>query len=182
VEKLIGRVLLTIAIWLAVEPLPAQHEHGTTGANPDPMAAMDEMDPMDHWMTMFHGYVFLNENRQGGPSGDRTFESQNHLMLMAMRGAWGGKLSLLGTFSLEPATVPPQGSAELFQRGETYHQTLLVDRQHAHDLFVQLGAAWERALSSGVKLRLYLAPIGEPALGPVPYPHRLSASENTPAP
>ncbi len=151
-------------------------------AEPDPMAAMEEMEPMDHWMTMLHGYAFLNVNRQGGASGDRNFESQNHLMAMAVRRAWGGKLSLLGTFTLEPATIPVQGSPELFQRGETYHGVLLIDRQHPHDLFVQLGAAWEKALSPEVKLRLYLAPVGEPALGPVAYPHRLSASENPTAP
>jgi len=162
-----------------VSPMP-----GTTPppANPDPMTMMEEMEPMDHWMTMFHGYAFLTANRQGGPSGDREFESQNHLMVMALKTSWGGKLSLLGTFTLEPATVPPEGSAELFQRGETYHGVLLVDRQHPHDLFVQLAAAWERALSPGVKLRLYLAPVGEPALGPVAYPHRLSASEDPTAP
>ncbi len=146
------------------------------------MTMMEEMEAMDHWMTMLHGYAFLNANRQGGPSGDREFDSQNHFMLMAIRRLWGGKLSFLGTFTLEAATIPPQGSAELFQRGETYRNVLLVDLQHPHDLFVQLGAAWERALSPGVKLRLYLAPVGEPALGPVAYPHRLSASENPTAP
>lgn len=35
--------------------------------NPDMMAAMEEMEPMDHWMTMLHGYAFLTANRQGGP-------------------------------------------------------------------------------------------------------------------
>ena len=86
------------------------------------------MEPMDHWMTMVHGYAFLTANRQGGPSGDREFESQDHLMVMAIKNLWGGKFSLLGTFTLEPATIPPQGSAQLFQRGETYHGVLLVDR------------------------------------------------------
>jgi hypothetical protein len=145
------------------------------------MAAMEEMEPMEHWMTMLHGYAFLTANRQGGPSGDREFESQNHLMTIAMRRWAGGKLSLLGTFSLEPATIPPRGSAELFQRGETYHNILLVDLQHPHDLFVELAAAWERPVGAG-KLRFYVAPVGEPALGPVAYPHRLSASENPTAP
>lgn len=150
--------------------------------NPDPMAGMEEMKPTEHWMTMLHGYAFLNENRQGGPSGAREFESQNHVMAMAMRSWAGGKLSLLGTFTLEPATIPVQGSAELFQRGETYRGTLLVDRQHQHDLFVQLAAAWERPFSSSGNLRIYIAPVGEPALGPVAYPHRLSASENPNSP
>lgn len=182
-KRRIGSVLGALLVWAcSAAPLEAQHEHGAPPANPDPMAAMDEMEPMDHWMTMIHGYAFLNANRQGGPSGDREFESQNHLMLMAARTQWGGKLSLLGTFTLEPATIPPRGSVELFQRGETYHHVLLVDLQHPHDLFVQLAAAWERPLSTSAKIRLYLAPIGEPALGPVAYPHRLSASENPTAP
>ena len=146
------------------------------------MAMMDEMPAMPHWMTMAHGWAFLNANRQDGPSGGREFESQNHLMLAAVRGWAGGKLSLLGTFTLEPATIPAEGSRELFQRGETYHNVLLVDRQHPHDLFVQLGAAWEKEIHAAGRLRLYAAPVGEPALGPVAYPHRLSASENPTAP
>ncbi len=164
------------------EQPPMTHAPAGEHQNPDMMAAMEEMKPMDHWMTMLHGYAFLTANRQGGPSGNREFESQNHLMLMAIRRAWGGKLSLLGTFTLEPATIPVQGSAELFERGETYKKVLLVDRQHPHDLFVQLAAAWEKELARSTRLRLYLAPVGEPALGPVPYPHRLSASENPSAP
>ena len=161
--------------------MPGMNHHSAP-ANPDPMAMMESMEPTDHWTTMAHGYAFLNANRQGGPSGGREFDSQNHFMLMAIKKAAGGKLSLLGTFTLEPATIPPEGSRELFQRGETYHNILLIDRQHPHDLFVQLGAAWEKELGSAGKLRLYLAPIGEPALGPVAYPHRLSASENPTAP
>jgi hypothetical protein len=154
----------------------------TEPEDPDPMAAMNAMQPMDHWMTMFHAYAFLTYNDQGGLSGDREFESQNHFMAMATRRWAGGRLSLLGTFTLEPATIPARGSSELFQRGETYRDVLLVDRQHPHDLFVQLAAAWERELWPGGRLRLYLAPVGEPALGPVAYPHRLSASENPIAP
>jgi hypothetical protein len=47
---------------------------------------------------------------------------------------------------------------------------------------VQIGAAWERSLSPSVRVRFSLAPVGEPALGPTAYPHRLSASENPTAP
>jgi hypothetical protein len=175
-----GRTFAIFAMLIALVARTGRAQ--TEPADPDPMAAMDAMQPMDHWMTMFHGYAFLTYNDQGGPSGDREFASQNHLMAMAAKKWAGGKLSLLGTFTLEPATVPPGGSSELFQRGETYKGVLLVDRQHPHDLFVQLAAAWERDLWPGGRLHLYLAPVGEPALGPVAYPHRLSASENPVAP
>jgi hypothetical protein len=147
------------------------------------MAMMEAMEPMDHWMTMVHAFAFLTYNHQAGPSGDQDFESQNHFMGMAIRRWAGGKLSLLGTLSLEPATIPARGSPELFQRGETYQGVLLIDRQHPHDFFIELAAAWERTiLDGGASLRLELAPVGEPALGPVSYPHRLSASENPQAP
>src|SRR5262249_25516498 len=145
-------------------------------ASIDPMGEMETMEPMNHWMTMMHGYAFFIWNRQGGPSGGREFDSSNHVMVMSMRRLWGGKASLLGTFTAEPATIPPEGSRELFQRGETYQGVLLVDRQHPHDLFVQLAARWDRPLSQRTSLGVYLAPVGEPAVGPTAYPHRLSAS------
>lgn len=182
------RVRVRLVLFAAILSLalprvaPAQLADPADAGNPDPMAAMEAMEPMDHWMTMVHGFAFLTFNRQGGPSGEEGFESQNHFMLMATRRWAGGKLSLLGTFSLEPATIPARGSPELFQRGETYKDVLLIDRQHPHDFFVQLAAAWERAVGGGATLRLELAPVGEPALGPAAFPHRLSASENPVAP
>ena len=166
--------------------LPQHEGHQGTEAghvpNVDPMAMMEEMEATDRWMTMIHGYAFLSFNRQGGPSGDRDFESQNHLMVMSTHRWAGGKLSLRGTFTAEPATIAPEGSPELFQRGETYNEVLLVDRQHPHDLFVQLAAQWERPLSDRTAFKIYVSPWGEPAVGPTAYPHRLSASANPLAP
>ncbi|MFY9550195.1 MAG: hypothetical protein WAU32_03525 [Thermoanaerobaculia bacterium] len=171
-----------LALALAEAASMSRGQEAEPPPNPDPVAAMEAMEPMDHWMTMYHGYAFLTGDFQGGPSGGNQLESQNHFMISAMHALWGGKLSLSGTFSLEPATIPPAGSPELFQRGETYNGVLLVDLQHPHDFFVELAAAWERRVASDLKLRLYLAPVGEPALGPAPYVHRLSASENPIAP
>ncbi|HKQ96647.1 MAG TPA: hypothetical protein VJV75_02105 [Candidatus Polarisedimenticolia bacterium] len=148
-------------------------------ADPAPATPSGGASP---WRLAWHGYAFLDSNRQGGPSGGRDFESINHFMVMAERplGAW--TMELLGTFSLEPATVAPEGSPLLFQRGETYGGNLLIDKQHAHDLFVQLAAAWSRPLTEATSLRLYAGLRGEPAVGPEAYPHRLSASENPSAP
>ncbi len=154
----------------------------------DPHAGHEHMGhehadaPTGGWSTMVHGYAFLVANRQGGPSGDRDFESVNHLSVAATHPLWGGTGSVLGSFSLEPVTVPRQGSPLLFQRGETYNGVLLVDRQHPHDLFLELAVAWQRQLSRVVSFRAYLAPEGEPPVGPTSYPHRLSASAIPTAP
>jgi len=157
-------------------------------AQEDPHAGHDHAAMMaaeaenEGWSTHVHGYAFLTTNYQSGPSGDRDFESTNHLMVEAGHALWGGRVSLLGTFSLEPVTVPPEGSPLLFQRGETYHGVLLVDRQHPHDLFLQLAVAWDRKLSQAIAFRAYLAPEGEPPVGPAAYTHRLSASAIPTAP
>lgn len=146
---------------------------------PAPAPAAPGIDP---WKLVWHGYAFLDSNRQGGPSGGRVFESINHLMVSAERplGAW--TMSVNGTFTLEPATVPVAGSPLLFQRGETYGGVLLIDKQHAHDLFVQLEAGWSLPLAANKAVRLSAALRGAPAVGPVAYPHRLSASEIPMAP
>ncbi|HYV19563.1 MAG TPA: hypothetical protein VFC25_11115 [Verrucomicrobiae bacterium] len=130
----------------------------------------------DRWTFFWHGYAYLDSNRQGGDSGARVFESINHFMAGGDRplGAW--RMGLRGMFSLEPATVPLEGSPLLFQRGETYQGNLLIDRQHAHDLFVQLQIEFERPLPKGSRLLLSAALRGEPAVGPVAFPHRLSSS------
>src|SRR5436309_2174846 len=132
--------------------------------------------------TVVHGWAFLTSNRQGGRSGDQDFESQNHVMIVSSRPVGSWTLTLLGTFTAEPMTVPRQGAPALFQRGETYKDVLLVDRQHAHDLFVELGTLWSRGFAKRSRFRLYLAPWGEPAVGPTVYVHRLSASANPTAP
>ena len=174
----IGRVfilglsaLVPVALAQTDEPAPS-----------DPMTAMRNMPAMDHWMTMVHGWLFVNYDDQGGPSGGRVVESQNHFMGMAMRAWLGGKLTLLGTLSLEPATIPSPGSPELFQTGETNQGVLLVDLQHPHDFFAQIAGSWEKLLSSQTSLSFYGAVVGEPALGPPAYVHRLSARENPTAP
>ncbi|HYV85912.1 MAG TPA: hypothetical protein VFB49_08390 [Patescibacteria group bacterium] len=136
----------------------------------------------DVWTFGWHGYAYLDSNRQEGPSGGRDFESINHFMTYASRPAGAWTMTLVGMFSLEPATIRPEGSPLLFQRGETYNDILIVDRQHAHDLFVQLGAEWTRPLTQSSSLRLFAGLVGEPAVGPAAYPHRPSASEIPMAP
>ncbi|HEX9161460.1 MAG TPA: hypothetical protein VF980_07100, partial [Thermoanaerobaculia bacterium] len=52
----------------------------------------------------------------------------------------------------------------------------IIDGQHPHDLFMELAAEYARPVGGGIAF-LYVAPMGDPALGPVAFPHRFSASE-----
>ena len=130
------------------------------------------------WLLMFHYNLFAAVNRQGGPRGVTKFESANWFMPMAYHKLGKGTLQLRGMFSAEPFTFPPGGSPLLFQTGETYKGQPLIDRQHPHDLFMELSAQYTLPLGERGTWFTYFGYPGEPALGPVAFPHRMSASEN----
>jgi hypothetical protein len=134
------------------------------------------------WMLMVHGDAFLQYDHQGGPRGADQLGSINWGMVMAMRQLGGGTLHLHGMASAEPLTIGGRGYPLLLQSGETYQGEPLHDRQHPHDLFMELSALYERAISHRVGVMLYVAPVGEPAIGPVAYMHRPSALNDPFAP
>lgn len=137
---------------------------------------------VDDWLLMFHYNIVVGVNAQGGPRGVTKFESANWFMPSAMRRVGKGTLELRGMFSAEPFTFPPGGSPLLFQTGETYKGELIIDRQHPHDLFMELSATYTMPLGERGTWFVYGGYPGEPALGPTAFMHRTSASENTSAP
>ncbi|GMV17551.1 MAG: hypothetical protein AMXMBFR56_57750 [Polyangiaceae bacterium] len=70
----------------------------------------------------------------------------------------------------------PRGSDRL--SGETVGGEPLHDRQHPHDLFMEVAASYTLPVSSAFAVQLYAAPAGEPALGPTAFPHRISAASD----
>jgi hypothetical protein len=130
------------------------------------------------WLLMFHFNLVAGLNRQGGPRGVTKFESENWFMPMAYHKLGRGTVQLRGMFSAEPFTFPPGGSPLLFQTGETYKGQPLIDKQHPHDLFMELSAQYTLPLGERGTWFAYIGYPGEPALGPVAFMHRLSASEN----
>ncbi len=134
------------------------------------------------WNLMLHGFAFAQYDKQGGPRGDSQFGSLNWAMLMADHSLGGGRFQLRFMPSLDPATVGKCGYPLLLQSGEECNGRPLVDQQHPHDFFMELAAVYERELTSKVAMVMYVAPAGEPALGPVAFMHRPSAMDNPGAP
>ena len=131
---------------------------------------------------MLHYTVFITYNQQGGPRGEGKAESTNYFMFMEQHRLGAGTLLLQQMFSAESLTSTHPGFPELFQTGETYHGQPLVDHQHPHNVFAELSALYTLPVSEKVTWLLYGGPSAEPALGPVTYMHRQSASENPEAP
>jgi hypothetical protein len=139
--------------------------------------------PMNNgWLFMQDGIVFAEFDHQGGPRGGNEFVAPNWWMGMATRQTTHGRLTFIGMLSLDPATVGKDGYREIFQAGEAFNGRPLIDRQHPHDLFMQLAAVWRIPLTTSTGFTLAGGPAGEPALGPVAFMHRASAADNPTAP
>jgi hypothetical protein len=155
--------------------------HSGSGTSLEPGTATPPMlmrMVRNHWMLMLHGVAFAVEQQQAGPRGDDKFFSVNWLMPMAQRKFGRGQLTLRTMISLEPATITGRYFPELFQQGETAFGRPIVDGQHPHNFFMEIAGVWDQRLGKKALLTLYAAPVGDPALGPVAYPHRASANED----
>ena len=145
-------------------------------------------DPMIHimsdgWMLMGHGDAYLIYDHAGGDRGGDKTISTNMFMLMARKRVGDGVLGLRGMFSLEPSTIGKNGYPELLQTGETANgRDPLIDRQHPHDLFMELAASYSLPVREHDQVFLYLGLPGEPALGPATFMHRFSGMDNPEAP
>jgi hypothetical protein len=165
-----------LLVVLASAPAAAQHEgHGST--HTETQSGNDE----SYWSWSLSGVARLVYNHQGGPAGDEVVESTNWNMITVDRRAGMGTLTLMMMNSLEPETLPDEGSPQLFQTGETFEGEPLVNRQHPHDFFMNLSATYRMKTAKGA-MWVAAAPVGEPALGPTVFMHRPSSGENPAAP
>ena len=162
--------------------LPSPHVSSGTGWQPAAVPEREWMISRGGWDLMAHGTLFATYNQQGEPRGEGKAESVNYLMLMQQHSLWRGMILFREMFSAESLTSPHPGFPELFQTGETYHGEPLVDHQHPHNVFSELALLYTVPISRRVSGLFYGGPVGEPALGPVTYMHRESASEDPAAP
>lgn len=167
--------------------IEAQLNHLSSGTTIEPASTPMYMMMGHHgaWMWMLHGEAFVTELQQGAAAetpwgrrgGDKLF-STNWIMPMAMRRVGPGQLTLRAMFSLEPATVTDRQYPLLFQQGETAFGAPIVDGQHPHNFFMEVAALYDIRVGERGLISFYAAPVGDPAIGPTAYPHRMSASEN----
>ncbi len=162
--------------------IPRAREGSGTSWLPDlsPMNALH--GSAGDWSLMLHGNLFLQNIWQGSDRGDDQFGSINWVMGMARLPVLKGELGLRAMLSAEPWTISGCGYPILLASGELCDGAPIVDAQHPHDLFMELAAVYERPLGDAVALQLYGGPVAEPALGPVAFPHRISAMANPLAP
>jgi hypothetical protein len=140
------------------------------------------------WSVMLHGNVFgqliaePGDRHRTGGFGEFQASSVNWAMVMARRPLAGGRAGIRAMGSAEPWTVGDCGFLNLLATGEMCEGDTIHDRQHPHDLFMELAADYDRALRGSLRWQVYAGLAGEPALGPTSFPHRFSALTNPVAP
>jgi hypothetical protein len=137
-----------------------------------------------NWELMGHGTLFAQFLYEGGEAHRRSRQggSINWIMGMARRPLGAGRFGVRGMASLEPFTIGGCGYPDLLATGERCDGDTIHDRQHPHDLVMELALEYQRPLGRALTWQVYGGPAGEPALGPPAFPHRPSAMPNPIAP
>jgi hypothetical protein len=167
----------------ALGPYPMNREASGTAWQPDSSPHGGFHEHLDDWMIMSHGWLDTVYDRQDGPrGGDKTFLS-GMLMSAATR-----ELDELDTMRLRVMLSPEplmgaSGYPLLLATGETANGiNPLIDRQHPHDLVMELSTSMSHAFDAEGSVFIYAGLPGEPAFGPPAFMHRLSAEDDPAAP
>ena len=152
-------------------------ESSGTGFQPSAWPMPMVMNSVGEWGLMWMAQAFIVDTQQTGPLGADKFYSTNWGMLSALHRLGGGEVMLRTMLSLEPATVSGEYYPLLFQTGETAYGKPIVNGQHPHNFVMELSVQYAHRIGEHALWDVYYAPVGDPALGPVAYPHRASAME-----
>jgi hypothetical protein len=135
------------------------------------------------WMFMGHATLNGVYDWQGGPRGDEKGFVSGMIMGMAKRGfANGDAVQFRAMLSPDPL-MGKRGYPLLLASSETADGvTPLVDRQHPHDLFMELSVSYSHKLTDRDSVFVYGGLPGEPAFGPPAFMHRMSIADSPEAP
>ncbi|TLU99590.1 hypothetical protein FEN17_19740 [Dyadobacter luticola] len=164
--------------------LPMTRNGSGTGWQPDATPMYAYMKHGKKWNYMLHGSLFLrytsqNFNNKNLLGSSAKISAPNWLMGMAQRQVGkNGLLNIRAMVSLDRLTDGGAGYPLLFQSGESWKGSPLVNRQHPHDLVSELSVAYTQRINDQIDLTVYAGYPGEPALGPTAFMHRMSAFNN----
>ena len=166
----------------ALGPYDMQRESSGTAWQPDESEHTGLHIRRGDWTLMAHGVLNLVYDHQSGPRGDDKAFASGMLMGMARRPMGNGTLQLKAMVSPDPL-MGRSGYPLLLASGETANgRDRLVDRQHPHDVFMELSASLSQNIGEKSSLFLYGGLPGEPAFGPPAFMHREATMDSPEAP
>lgn len=136
------------------------------------------------WTTFWDGALFVEYSTETGPKVQRNeVFSTNWIAGGAQRPLGSRGLVLFrGRASLEPLTIKQAGYPQMLQWVSPENGGPVLDAMRAHDLVGEAAVDLAFRTTAASFVHLYAAPVGDPALGPLPYAQRASAEEFAEAP
>jgi hypothetical protein len=166
----------------ALGPYPSARESSGTAWQPDSSEHGGLHVMSGDWMLMAHGTLNLVYDHQSGARGDDKAFASGMLMGMARRPLGNGTLQFKAMLSPDPL-MGKRGYPLLLASGETANgHDRLIDRQHPHDLFMELSASVSQNIGPNSSLFVYAGLPGEPAFGPPAFMHREAITDSPEAP
>ncbi|HEY6048047.1 MAG TPA: hypothetical protein VIV07_03270, partial [Sphingomicrobium sp.] len=125
----------------ALGPYAMQRESSGTAWQPDSSRHMGLQAMSGGWTLMAHGLVNLVYDHQSGARGDDKAFVSGMWMGMASHPLGNGMVQFKAMLSPDPL-MGPRGYPLLLASGETANgRDRLIDRQHPHDLFMELSGS-----------------------------------------
>ena len=149
---------------------------------PDASPLNEAVPHLGKWGLMIHGNLYTGYNYYNSDRGGQRFMGRNTLMGALFRTFEKSEVLLRLAMSFEPLTIGPKGYPQILQTGQTANGNRIHDKQYALDFFREVAAMYSWEVTRNWAGTVYAALAGEPALGPVTFTQRVSASADPLAP
>jgi hypothetical protein len=146
---------------------------GTSGDN----ATLKKLLGTD-WQTMVMKNITTEYaiEKTDKPHVQDTLFTRSWLMGALKKAVGPGVFTLKGMVSPDRWTMDScKGYPEIGQAGETCNGKPIQDHQHPHKELMEMAALYELPINQDIAMHMYVAPVGEPALGPTAAPHARTA-------
>ena len=166
----------------ALGAYPVERESSGTSWQPDSSEHTAIHLMSGDWMLMAHGTLNLVYDHQAGPRGDDKAFASGMLMGTARHSLGNSTVQFKAMLSPDPL-MGPSGYPLLLASGETANgRDRLIDRQHPHDLFMELSGSVSQDIGAKGSVFVYAGLPGEPAFGPPAFMHREAIMDSPEAP
>ena len=140
--------------------IPMSRDGSGTSWQPDESHTYMLMKMIDKTSLMFHENIFLRYTKQdlfkkGSRGGDKIDAPNWFMGMLNSHVGEKGLFTATAMISLDPVTEGGRGYPLLFQSGESWTGTKLVDRQHPHDLFSALAIGYSYAINNDIGINAY---------------------------
>jgi hypothetical protein len=155
-----------------------------TAWNPGPEPHHANLFTRGPWRAFVTGTLFATFSAETGPDEQRNEVFSTNWVAAGAQRTLGSRGLLLfrGRVSLEPLTIPEEGYPQMLQFVTAEGGGPLLDTMRPHDLAGEIAADLALRLGTASFIHLYVAPVGDPALGAVPFAQRASSEEFAEAP